>query len=317
VYHRIASVLTDPWDLAVSPLHFEQHLALLQKKFRVISLPELIHQLKTGSIKTDSVCITFDDGYADNFHTAKPLLERHAVPATFFIPTENLLQQKSFWWDDLEEIFLHKKELPATFCYAIGGQTVTANLENETLLTPSLINKQNAWRWPAAPPSKRCELYLALWEHLKPLNLSAIETELASIKNLLGVEASFRPGATPMTLGELQELASHSLFEIGLHTHTHPALASHSREVQMKEFVENKNALQNYCDPLNAVAFPYGNYNTVTLEVVQQLKLAVAFSTAGSPVVNKSNPFYLGRFQVYNWDSRSFENFLLDRFRNT
>ncbi len=42
--------------------------------------------------------ISFDDGYFNNTR-ALPILEEIAVPATFFITTENVLRGKCFWWD--------------------------------------------------------------------------------------------------------------------------------------------------------------------------------------------------------------------------
>ncbi|WP_457676746.1 polysaccharide deacetylase family protein [Thiolapillus sp.] len=44
------------------------------------------------------VCITFDDGYANNLHMV-PLLEEYDIPATFYITTGNVEQQECFWWD--------------------------------------------------------------------------------------------------------------------------------------------------------------------------------------------------------------------------
>jgi peptidoglycan/xylan/chitin deacetylase (PgdA/CDA1 family) len=44
------------------------------------------------------VMITFDDGYYNN-HLALPILEQFNVPATFFISTNHVRQNKSFWWD--------------------------------------------------------------------------------------------------------------------------------------------------------------------------------------------------------------------------
>jgi peptidoglycan/xylan/chitin deacetylase (PgdA/CDA1 family) len=42
--------------------------------------------------------ITFDDGYFNN-HLALPILEEYRVPATFFISTTHVQENKSFWWD--------------------------------------------------------------------------------------------------------------------------------------------------------------------------------------------------------------------------
>ena len=47
-----------------------------------------------------TVVLTFDDGYYNNIH-ARTILEEFAVPATFFISTGHVVEQKSFWWDAL------------------------------------------------------------------------------------------------------------------------------------------------------------------------------------------------------------------------
>ena len=56
--------------------------------------------------------ITFDDGYADVLHHAKPLLERHSVPATVFVATGAIGQRREFWWDELGGLFLQPGTLP-------------------------------------------------------------------------------------------------------------------------------------------------------------------------------------------------------------
>jgi peptidoglycan/xylan/chitin deacetylase (PgdA/CDA1 family) len=42
--------------------------------------------------------ITFDDGYYSNVHALR-MLEQFGVPATFFISTKHVEEEKSFWWD--------------------------------------------------------------------------------------------------------------------------------------------------------------------------------------------------------------------------
>jgi peptidoglycan/xylan/chitin deacetylase (PgdA/CDA1 family) len=44
--------------------------------------------------------ITFDDGYFNN-HQALAVLDQFEVPATFFISTNHVREQKAFWWDVL------------------------------------------------------------------------------------------------------------------------------------------------------------------------------------------------------------------------
>ena len=44
--------------------------------------------------------ITFDDGYYNNM-LALPILEEFGVPAMFFISTNHVVENKSFWWDAL------------------------------------------------------------------------------------------------------------------------------------------------------------------------------------------------------------------------
>src|ERR1044072_9851462 len=106
MYHRVASVSADPWELAVQPEHFEQHLAILKNKFHVVPLTELVHQLQQRKLRTDCVCLTFDDGYSDNFINAKPLLEKYQCPAIFFIATKFINRKDMFWWDELQQIML-------------------------------------------------------------------------------------------------------------------------------------------------------------------------------------------------------------------
>lgn len=317
MYHRIADLTSDPWKLAVSPAHFEQQLALLTEKFTIISVPELAQQVARKRIASDGICLTFDDGYADNFHVAKPLLEKYNCPAAFFITTQNLINQQPFWWDELERLLLDKDVLPDRFSRTIGGCEITAHLGPETQLSALQKSKQNKWVWPQKPATKRLKLYVSLWEALKPLPYNEIQTELAKIKNWADAKEDTRPAALPMKLEQLQLLSSCPLFDIGLHTHSHPALSRHRYETQREEIVENKKLLERYCNrSINTVAFPYGDYNADTLDIVRKHNLAACFSTRTFAVTNASNPMDLGRFQVIDCDSGLLEKRLRYWFRN-
>jgi peptidoglycan/xylan/chitin deacetylase (PgdA/CDA1 family) len=99
MYHRIATAAHDHWQLSVSPRHFEEQLQVLTR-YKVIELHELVN-----SAPRNGIAISFDDGYIDNYTTAKLLLEKYNLPATFFITNNNIGKQAEFWWDELENIF--------------------------------------------------------------------------------------------------------------------------------------------------------------------------------------------------------------------
>ena len=78
--------------------HFEEIIVHFQEYgYHFTSPSEILDGLKPDE---KYVLLTFDDGYFNNTR-AVPILDKHAVPATFFISTDHVVQQKSFWWDSL------------------------------------------------------------------------------------------------------------------------------------------------------------------------------------------------------------------------
>ena len=123
MYHRIGDPGCDPWGLAVRPERFAEHLNVLRRNARPIGLRRLAKELGEGTLKPGAVAVTFDDGYANNLYEAKPLLERHEVPATVFVTSGMVGREREFWWDELEAILLASRELPQTLRLEIEGQT--------------------------------------------------------------------------------------------------------------------------------------------------------------------------------------------------
>jgi peptidoglycan/xylan/chitin deacetylase (PgdA/CDA1 family) len=101
MYHRVAAVNVDPWGLAVHPDRFEAHLAVLRKQRTPMRLSDFVRALDRETLPDDAVAVTFDDGYVDNLHHAKPRLAAAGVPATVFLATGAIGQRSEFWWDEL------------------------------------------------------------------------------------------------------------------------------------------------------------------------------------------------------------------------
>ncbi|HEY4109091.1 polysaccharide deacetylase family protein [Puia sp.] len=316
MYHRVANLPSDPWQLAVQPACFEQHLQVLRKRFHVIAVNDLVEQIRDGYVASNCVCITFDDGYSDNFFNAKPLLEKYQCPATFFIPTRFINRYHLFWWDQLQVALLDAELLPPIFSMVIDNRLIEYALEEDAILNETVRQKHQVWIAPDDPPTKRCELYLILWRCLKPLPDAQLQLTLNRIRSWTGELNNLDHFNVPMSTFQLNDLVSNRLFDAGLHTVTHVSLPSHSAETQAREIVDNRLALLDVGDHArNILAYPYGDYDDTTLAVVQKEKLAAAFTTSEKAVTRRSDPFRLGRFQIINWNGEDFERQLLHWFK--
>ncbi|MEO1497902.1 MAG: polysaccharide deacetylase family protein [Planctomycetota bacterium] len=93
-YHRVADDHPNGWTIGRDA--FRRQLDWLSERFEVVSLVEARRRLVTEDSRRPSVVITFDDGYADNMDFALPLLVERGLPATYFVTTENIAQQRPF-----------------------------------------------------------------------------------------------------------------------------------------------------------------------------------------------------------------------------
>jgi peptidoglycan/xylan/chitin deacetylase (PgdA/CDA1 family) len=100
MYHHIAPREPIPpvkgtnegWELSISPQGLEgQLIALGQRGYHFVSLAEMVDDIrKRGVEDNESVAVTFDDGWVDNFEFAFPVLKRLSIPATFFVTTAHI-----------------------------------------------------------------------------------------------------------------------------------------------------------------------------------------------------------------------------------
>ena len=98
-FHRVPAetdeLLPDEPPAAV----FERQMTWLREYCTVLSLPEGCRRLREGSLPARAACVTFDDGYADNYDVAKPILDGLGIPGTFFIAAGAI--ESGIMWNDL------------------------------------------------------------------------------------------------------------------------------------------------------------------------------------------------------------------------
>jgi peptidoglycan/xylan/chitin deacetylase (PgdA/CDA1 family) len=101
MYHAIGGIDEPPSKYVVSLRRFKRQMAWLRWTGRaVITVGELVTDLKGGTPPAaGAVIISFDDGYADNYREALPVLREHGFRATIFV-VSSCVGGVGSWGDD-------------------------------------------------------------------------------------------------------------------------------------------------------------------------------------------------------------------------
>jgi glycosyltransferase involved in cell wall biosynthesis/peptidoglycan/xylan/chitin deacetylase (PgdA/CDA1 family) len=110
-YHRVLEP-TDrsdprPASISATPATFEQQMRHVAKRYRAVSAEEVLAAVRgERALPPKAVLVTFDDAYRDFGEVAWPIMRRHRIPATLFVPTAFPDHpEREFWWDRLHRAF--------------------------------------------------------------------------------------------------------------------------------------------------------------------------------------------------------------------
>jgi len=107
-YHRVGTGGV-PLYSALPPAVFEAQMRYLRRRYRLLSLLEICEELARPRTLEPGVAVTFDDGYADTFHEAFPILQKWGIPATVFLAVGAIEAGEAPWYD---RIFVVLATLP-------------------------------------------------------------------------------------------------------------------------------------------------------------------------------------------------------------
>lgn len=309
LYHRVADAATDPYMLCVSPRHFEEHMRVINRLGRPTHLDDLAAAVREGHVPHGRVCVTFDDGYADNFIAAKPLLEKYGVPATVFMTTGSSGRTREFWWDELERIFLGPGRLPQRLDLRINGTAQSWRLGDAAALGTNDLQKHRKWNLlDESSPTARHEVFRSVYDLLQPMPIAQRTDMLDELLTWAGEESIVRNTHRALKLEELPALVEGDTVRVGGHTVNHPALNSQPIEVQRQEITVCKVMLEDALQqPLHSFAYPYGYFSDATVTEVQSAGFSQACACFSRPVRTDSHPFMLPRIDVGNWSGDEFE----------
>jgi len=282
-----------PWALSVSPQHFDEQLAVLQVRGRV---ERLEHALEASTLtrlgqRRPTFAITFDDGYVDNLVHALALLERHDAPATIFIVT-GMLDEPTFWWDMLAELVFG--------CSIPNEELIESAIQLGLVADLSLRDEQ----------SDLHSIHGLLYQALVPRRGEEIHWFLAELCARLDIEPP-TPCGRPLTTEELEQLASHPLITIGIHTVHHRRLTLLPLDQVRTEVTAGARALDDlFGERRRVLAYPYGATSPAISELARATGVAYGVTTAGRWVGLREDSMLIPRLHPVDVDGEAFADWL-------
>lgn len=234
------------------PVHaFEQQLNWLSRHRRIVALNDFLKIREQGTSTRKLVALTFDDGLRSTFDRAYPLLQKRAVPATFFISTSHLKAGTLLWFSYLNAL-----------CFqGVYGAIEVKGRHMELTSQEHRIRARRLLGTMARASG----------------NPKAFSDELAAAYPLTRSVAAEYEG---MSSAQLSLFGKCDLLEAGAHTVNHPFLDQLSADKQEDEIVESKEQLMQLTGKrVRYFAYPSGDYNRETVRLLEAFGFEAAFAT--------------------------------------
>jgi peptidoglycan/xylan/chitin deacetylase (PgdA/CDA1 family) len=257
---------------------FHQQMDLLARRYNPVGMDDVLRYLNgEAKLPARPVAVTFDDGFADNYENAAPILKKFGIPAMFNVVVESIESQTPPWFCRLRKAFARTE-------------------------VTSWWDSQENCRRAMKEPTDRTAAFLAASARCAKSTGSVQAEIISSLEKELEVEPLRSKECPMMTWAQLRCLRNSGNL-IGSHTLSHPNVAYIDEQLQWKEISESKRQLEarlgccvEFFSYPNPILRPNFNEQTILLTQKAGYKLAVV-SVQGS-VRDNHNRMAVSRIQV-------------------
>jgi len=258
-------------------------MQLINRRFHVIALSQWIKQKSNGEeLPNRCIAITFDDGWADNYEFAYPVLKKLAIPATIFLVSDMIDTTLKFWPERLAQLLASI----ATGCPDKWQLPVLKWITNTT----------TSYNFNHLPPDQ--EQLSEIIAQLKKLTDEDIHTRINNIEGTLHIKNKTAPDL--LNWQQISEMCASGLIEAGSHTCHHIRLNdSQTEDTQMAEIIQSKPQIeQHLSQAVTAFCYPNGDYSEYAVkQVAQHYDCAVTTNSGWN--TTKTNPYLLNRIGLH------------------
>ena len=254
---------------------FREQMEFIAKRFDPVSMDDVERFLRgEAELPPRPVAVTFDDGYADNYEIAAPILDRVGIQALFNVVVGSIESPRPPWFCRLHYAFMTTRKK----CWVDSG----------TQRTHALV----------APADRAAAFRLASQRCARSVDASQAAV-ISTIEQELEVEPLTTKDCPMMTWSQVRELHQTGHL-IGSHSLTHPNLAYVDEEIQWKEISESRiqlgkqlgASIDHFSYP-NPIMSP--NFSSLTVQSTKRAGYALASTMMTGPVRTGHDPHLIPR----------------------
>lgn len=260
--------------LCIDQRTFENLILFLNKHFDVVDLENILEGKKS---KKPKLAITFDDGWKDNVALAYPILLKHKTPATIFLSTDYIGENRGFWWQSVSNKLwenpntIHEDSLQT----ALNQYSISFN--------KNLLNTNKT--------------------HSKSLLILEFIDQLKDIepKQLHQLADTFFYDNEPdaMTWNDVNFLERSGLIRFAPHGAQHYILTQLSKKEYTEDIIRAHHTIHKHCQhPLKVFCYPNGNNNADIQNILVELGYTHAFTTRPGLINIHQDNYNLPRIDV-------------------
>jgi len=312
-YHRIADVNNDPFQLAVAPRRFREHMEVLRRLTKPVVLNSFASRRRSLGNRW-RCAVTFDDGYQDVAEYALPILNAYDIPATIFVSSGCVQTGSEFWWDRLQRCLLTPGRLHWSQLEALDRKLFSSF--HDSLIQAERYSQEDflrygSWTWKCPiQPTSRHVLFCRMYQHLQSQS-AAVRDRLIDILFQICPDAPHTVDAHAMSVDELQALSGNPLIEIGSHTLNHVMLSFLDEQEQLLEVQEGKRTVERLIQrPVASFSYPHGAYTPATLNIARSAGVEIACTTRQTFVSRNNTRLELPRVSPEAWSGEQLEQWL-------
>ncbi len=267
----------------VTPRFLDRTIRALKRwKFDIVSMDEVCRRAVTLASPRRFVCLTFDGGYKDLMTSAYPVLSRHGVPFTVYVPTAFPDGVGEAWWLALEQVIARENRV-------------------------SLVMNSKERHFDIASTSDKYQLYEFLEGWMRSLAPRDLSSAIKDLCRRYAVDVAAVSRDASMDWKDLAKLAADPLVTIGSATVNYPILSNLKDADALREMMMGRAVAQAALHgDVRHFAYPFGDraaFRRHHLAMLDEAGFASAVS-AISGVVEAEGGTNLHALPRIAWDGR-------------